>query len=140
MAFLDPDDTKHAHAEERLRGEPIVWLTTVSAQGQPQSSPVWFHWDGDGFLLFSQPDRPKLRNIASDPRVSLHLEGGREGEDVVTFEGVARIVPDGPPATEVPEYVEKYRTQIAGFGWTPEAFAADYSVPLRVTPTRVRVD
>ncbi len=140
MPFLDPGDTKHAHAEERLRTELIAWLTTVTAEGQPQSTPVWFHWDGETFLLFSQPDRPKLHNIASDPKVSLHLEGGEEGEDVVIFQGTAEIVRDGPPATRVPEYVEKYRTQIAGYGWTPESFAADYSFPIRVSPTRVRVD
>jgi Pyridoxamine 5'-phosphate oxidase len=47
---LDPSKPAHAHAERRLRTEPIVWLTTVRADGRPQSSPVWFLWDGDGYL------------------------------------------------------------------------------------------
>lgn len=45
-----PDTTSEAggHAERRLREERIAWLTTVRADGQPQSVPVWFLWDGEG--------------------------------------------------------------------------------------------
>ena len=139
MAFLDLRKRKHAHAAKRLRDELIVWLTTVSRQGQPKSSPVWFWWDGDVFHLFSQPRRAKLRNIAANPRVSLHLEGGREGDDIVVFEGRARIVRDGEPATSLSGYIKKYQGLIAGYGWTPDGFAADYAVPIVVRPTRVRI-
>ena len=139
MAVLDLRKRKHAHAAKRLRNELIVWLTTVSRQGQPHSSPVWFFWDGDVFHLFSQPRRPKLRNISANPRVSLHLEGGQEGDDIVVFEGRARIVRNGEPATSLPGYVRKYRRLIANYGWTPESFAADYAVPIVIRPTRVRV-
>ena len=139
MAVLDLRKRKDAHAAQRLRDELIVWLTTVSRQGQPRSSPVWFWWDGDAFRLFSQPRKPKLRNISANPRVSLHLEGGREGDDIVVFEGQARIVSDGEPATSLPAYVEKYQRLIGGYGWTSESFAADYAVPIVVRPTRVRI-
>jgi predicted pyridoxine 5'-phosphate oxidase superfamily flavin-nucleotide-binding protein len=52
---LDPSRKGHAHAERRLRTEPVAWLTTVRADGQAQASPVWFLWDGDPFVLCSQP-------------------------------------------------------------------------------------
>ena len=54
-----PDDSTEigARAERRLREEEIAWLTTVRADGQPQSVPVWFLWDGDAFLIYSQPGR-----------------------------------------------------------------------------------
>ena len=139
MAVLDLRKRKDAHAAQRLRDELIVWLTTVSRQGLPRSSPVWFWWDGNVFHLFSQPRKPKLRNISANPLVSLHLEGGREGDDIVVFEGRARIVSDGEPATSLPAYVEKYERLIGGYGWTSESFAADYAVPIVVRPTRVRI-
>lgn len=139
MAFLDLRKRKHAHAAKRLRDELIIWLTTVNRSGQPQSSPVWFAWDGHVFHLFSQPRKPKLRNIAANPRVSLHLEGGRDGDDIVVFAGRARIVRDGEPATSLSGYMKKYRGLIAGYGWTPEGFAADYAVPIVIRPTRVRI-
>ena len=116
-----------------------MWLTTAAPEGQPQSTPVWFLWDGDVFHVYSQRDKPKLHNIRANPRVSLHLEGGEEGSDVVTFEGRAEIAANGAPATSSPEYMKKYRRLIEGFGWTPESFADDYSVPLRITPSRARI-
>ncbi len=126
-------------AEERLRDHVTIWLTTVSPQGQPQSTPVWFVWDGSTFLLYSRPDTPKLANIASNAKVSVHLDGDAAGNDVVTFEGTAEVSEHQPPADQVPAYVEKYRGPIRDLGWTPETFAADYSVPLRITPTRDRI-
>jgi PPOX class probable F420-dependent enzyme len=126
-------------AEERLRSDVIAWLTTVTREGQPQSSPVWFLWEDDGFLIYSRPDRPKLRNIASNPRVSVHLRGTEDGSEIATFDGTAEILSDAPPADQVPAYVEKYRDHMRDGGWTPASFASDYSQPLRVTPTRTRV-
>jgi len=32
---------------------------------------VWFFWDGEEFLVYSQPRRQKLRNIERDPKVGL---------------------------------------------------------------------
>lgn len=137
--LLDPSNPEHARADERLREELVIWLTTVRADGQPQSVPVWFHWDGSSFLIYSQPRKPKLANLAANPRVGLHLRGTEAGEDIVIFEGTAEVPADAPPADRVPEYLEKYREQIAGYGWTPQSFASDYSTPLRVTPTVVRI-
>jgi PPOX class probable F420-dependent enzyme len=62
---LDATNPKHARADDKLRHEIAAWLTTVTAGGQPQSTPIWFHWDGSTFLIYSQPDRPKLHNIAT---------------------------------------------------------------------------
>jgi PPOX class probable F420-dependent enzyme len=126
-------------AEERLRDHVAIWLTTVSPEGQPQSTPVWFLWDGSTFLMYSRPDTPKLANIARNPKVSLHLDGENEGAHVVTVEATAEVVEGQPPADQVAEYVEKYRGPIANLGWTPESFASDYSVALRITPTRSQV-
>jgi hypothetical protein len=47
-------------------------------------------------------------------------------------------VSDDPPADALPTYVAKYAEFIARNGWTPESFAADYSVPLRITASRLR--
>jgi PPOX class probable F420-dependent enzyme len=139
MPLLDLDDPKHARADEKLREEIAVWLTTVTSDGQPQSTPVWFRWDGDTFLIYSQPNRPKLRNIAADPKVSLHLVGDTEGEDIITFEGTAALDPSAPPADQLGGYMEKYAYLVERFGWTQSDMARDYSVAIRVTPTRVRI-
>jgi PPOX class probable F420-dependent enzyme len=127
-----------AGLEERLERELIVWLTTVRADGQPQSVPVWFVWDGGAFLVYSQRDKPKLRNIASNPMVSLHLRGTETGGEIVVVEGAADRDAGVPAAAAVQPYVDKYRSEMAENGWSPEQFAADYSEPIRIVPSVVR--
>ena len=133
-----PDTTTEAGARagRRLREEQIAWLTTVRSDGQPQSVPVWFMWDGQDFLIYSRPDRQKLKNVGGNSRVGLHLNSDERGDDVVRVEGRAEVADDLPPADELPGYVEKYREAIARIGYDPEGFARDYSVALRVTPER----
>jgi PPOX class probable F420-dependent enzyme len=41
--------------ESRLREEKVAWLTTVGQNGRPYPAPVWFLWDGQAFLIYSQP-------------------------------------------------------------------------------------
>ena len=43
------------HAEQRLRTNIIGWLTTVGSDGRPYTVPVWFLWEGNTVLIFSQP-------------------------------------------------------------------------------------
>jgi PPOX class probable F420-dependent enzyme len=136
---LDPSKQGHAHAERRLRSEPIAWLATVRADGQAQASPVWFLWDGETFLLYSQPDAQKVRNLAANPRVALHLDDDGTGGDVVTFEGTATVEPDPPRADQVDGYLTKYRAAIEALGYEPGPFARTYSTAIRVRATRVRV-
>lgn len=40
MTILDPGQPAHGAAEDRLRAEPIAWLTTVAPSGQPRSADV----------------------------------------------------------------------------------------------------
>ena len=136
--MLDPSDQAQARAAERLRDEQVLWLTTIRADGQAQSSPVWFLWDGDTFLLYSQPDAQKVRNVAANPRVSLHLNDDGEGGDIVTLEGRATVEPDTPRADRVDGYLAKYQEAIDALGYEPGPFARTYSTAIRVRPTRVR--
>jgi PPOX class probable F420-dependent enzyme len=57
--MLDTTTEAGVRAESRLREEMIIWLTTVRSGGQPQSVPVWFLWEGETFLIYSQPGRQK---------------------------------------------------------------------------------
>jgi PPOX class probable F420-dependent enzyme len=140
MAVLDLDSPAGARADRRLRSEQILWLTTVRADGQPQSSPVWFLWDGETLLVFSQPDAQKIRNLAGNPRVAVHLESEGTGDEVVTIDATAAVDPDVPPSDRIEEYQAKYREGIKGLGWTPARLARDFSVAIRIRPNRVRAE
>ena len=128
--------------EKRLREEKTIWLTTVRADGTPQSVPVWYLWDGETLLIFSQPTAQKLKNIAQNPKVSIifaHTDMyGEEGFAVITGEAV--VDKSAPPSNQIAAYLDKYRAGIHAINFTPESLAAEFSVAIRVRPTRVRGD
>jgi PPOX class probable F420-dependent enzyme len=126
------------HIAERLREEAVIWLTTVSSDGTPQPNPVWFYWDGAAFVIYTPPAAAKLKNIARNPRVSINFEGARAlGGDVVVFTGEAVI--DTSLSAPHPGYVAKYVAAAEEWGRTPEDLYAEYSVTLRMVPTKLRV-
>jgi PPOX class probable F420-dependent enzyme len=131
---------ERAHAERRLREEKIAWLTTVRRGGQPQSSPVWFLWRDGEVIVYSRPTTQKVRSIKVNPKVAVHLRDIDDGSDVVSIEGEATIDDAYPSAAAIPAYVKKYRSMIADLNMDPKSFAAAYSVPIRIKPTRMRVE
>ena len=137
--MIDPTTKAGARAHERLEREPILWLTTVTPDGQPQASPVWFLWLDGELLVYSRADTPRPANIRANPRVAAHLNSGEDGNNVVSIEGEARIERDRATVADVPPaYLEKYGTRLEGFGWTMESMLVDYPVEIRIRPTRVR--
>lgn len=138
MINLDQSTEFGARVARRLGSDEVIWLSTVRADGTPEPTPVWFYWDGQTFLIYSQPNTPKLRHIQANPHVALNLNSSAQGGDVVIFTGEARIARNEPPASAVPQYLAKYRDPIARIGMTPDSFAQGYSVPIRVEPMKVR--
>ncbi len=99
-----------AWAEERLTNAANYWFATVRPDGRPHSSPIWAVWM-DGRLYFDgSPEARRMKNIAANPHVSVHLESGNE---VVIIEGTAGAVtalPDLPFTTRLSEaYTAKYK-------------------------------
>jgi PPOX class probable F420-dependent enzyme len=134
---LDPSTTAGARALGRLESDIIGWMTTVKADGQPQSSPLWFLWTGEQVLVYSQTTAPRLANIAANPRVAFNLHTNAGGGDIISMEGTARVDPDGPKCSANPPYVAKYAAMLAGSGG-PEFMDREYPVTVLITPTRWR--
>lgn len=138
MTVIDASTDFGKRLEERLRDEEIVWLVTVNRDGVPQPSPVWFHWNQDEVLIFSQPNTPKVRNIGANPAVALHLNSSPYGDDIAILTGTAEMAADAPRVHEIDEYVRKYERGFRSLGMTPEQMAAEYSAAVRVTIRHVR--
>ena len=125
--------------KQHLEDEYIIWLTTVDSHLTPQPRPVWFLWQNDAFLIFSQAKAHKVRHIKKNPNVALHFNTDEAGEKhVIVFIGEASIVPNHLPAHQVPAYFEKYKEDIAGLDMTPEEFSRDFSVAIKIKPAEVR--
>jgi PPOX class probable F420-dependent enzyme len=127
------------HVERRLHGNLMAWLTTVRPDGRPDSVPVWFLLRADGtILLFSQPGKVKLRNIAANPHVALGLDVTDIGRDIVRIEGTAVLATDALRADAVPEYVAKYTERIGALFGTARQFADTFTEAIVITPRVLR--
>ena len=138
-AIIDPATPAGARALASLATDKTGWITTVDADGQPQSSPIWFLWDDGEILVYSHRRARRNAHIADHPRVSFNLNTDASGDELVTMEGTVRVVPDGPDAAANPAYRAKYEPHILAYDWTVDWFAAEYPVALRITPTRWRL-
>lgn len=127
-----------ARVAQRLSTEEVIWLTTVTAAGTPQPNPVWFYWDVRAFLILTQPESYKVRNLQHNPRVSLHFNTDEDGGDVVVVIGEAFIDTQPIPVDTWERYLEKYRQGIADIGLTPQSMADSYNVSIRVKPYKIR--
>ena len=137
--MIDKKAKLDSKARKLIKREYVAWLTTVGSDLAPQPRPVWFIWDKDSFLIFSQAHAHKLKHIQSHPNDSLHFNTDETGDkDVIVYVGRAEIDSKVPPAHKVRAYLEKYRSGIQGLGSTPEQFSQEYSVAIRITPTSLR--
>jgi PPOX class probable F420-dependent enzyme len=126
-------------AREHLAGDVVAWLTTVAADGTPQSSVISFLWEGNTILFYSQPDTPKLRNIARSPLVSFNLQSDPYGDHMLIIEGTAAEDRAVPPSDEHAAYAAKYREPLRHWEMGEAETAGDFSIPIRITPRRIRL-
>ena len=79
-----------------LQATALAHIATIGPKGEPQSSPLWFGWDGE-FLRFAQlvgADR-KRRNLEREPRIAISIVDPQNMYRYVEVRGIVeRIEPD----------------------------------------------
>ncbi|MDA0271227.1 MAG: pyridoxamine 5'-phosphate oxidase family protein [Chloroflexi bacterium] len=118
----DPEGASWPATEQKLAAARNYWVATTRAGGAPHAKPVWGLWQ-DGALWFgSAANSVTGRNLARDPRISVHLESG---DDVVILEG--RVELTIPPREVMTASNRKYAM--------PEEHEAEGAAWYRLTPT-----
>src|SRR5215472_14402330 len=56
-----------------LQSKQFARLAAIGPDGAPQSSPMWFLWDGEHIMFTHTTTRQKYRNIQRDPRVAVSI-------------------------------------------------------------------
>ena len=140
MGFtLDRSSAFQARVYDQLQHDPIAWITTVDPTGQPQPSPVWFMWDGaDKIIIYTKPDRPKVRNIKANPKVAIHFDSLARGEMIAIFTGPIVISDAIPPVNQLPGYAEKYHSLFVQLETSADKMAAEYTTALVFTIEKLR--
>jgi PPOX class probable F420-dependent enzyme len=102
--------------EQRLSQARHYWLCTVRPDGRPHAVPKWGVWLQGRFYFDGSPQTRHARNLAHNPKVTLHLESG---EEVVIVEGNGSEIakPDPALAQQIAAaYTQKYQPD----GYAPQ--------------------
>ena len=78
-------------AEALLGSVNPARLAYTWMDGSPRVVPIWFHWTGQQFVLNTPVKAPKLRALATDPRVALTIDDTEWPPRVLLVRGRADI-------------------------------------------------
>jgi hypothetical protein len=81
-----------------LRDTRTCRVATVSVDGAPHVSPLWFVWDGTAVWLNSIVKSQRWVDLMRDPRISLVVDGGHDFFELhgVEMGGRVEVVGDVP--------------------------------------------
>ncbi len=66
-------DLSNPKVQKILQSKAFAHLATIGLDGDPQSSPMWFLWDGEHIKFTHTTERKKYQNVKRDPRVAVSI-------------------------------------------------------------------
>ena len=90
-----------------LQSKAVAHLATLGRDGELQSTPVWFDWDGERLILNTNKWRKKYRNIVRHPRVALSIANPDNPLSYVEIRGTAEVE-DDPEHAVIDSLSRKY--------------------------------
>ncbi|MEV6755441.1 pyridoxamine 5'-phosphate oxidase family protein [Streptomyces sp. NPDC051214] len=111
--MMSPDEL-----DAYLGAERTCRVATVSGDGAPHVSALWFAWDGTSLWLFSITRSKRWADLRGDQRIAVVIDSGVEYGELrgVELSGTAVFVAESPrmgepcPELDVPErlFAQKY--------------------------------
>jgi hypothetical protein len=89
-------DIHHPKVQKILQSKAFAFLATIGSHGEPQSSPMWFLWDGEYLKFTHTTIRRKYQNIKRDPRVSISIADVDDPYVYAEFRGVVERIDEDP--------------------------------------------
>jgi len=128
--LLAPDTVSIPASHLDLLTRPICGvLTTMGADGHPQSSLVWVDVDGAWARVNTTLERQKGRNLLANPKVSLLVVDPENTARFIQIRGEAELVTDGA-LEHLDELTREYTRH-------PRYYGCIYPVEQRARETRV---
>ena len=103
-------DVNHPKVQKILHSKTFAHLATTGPQGEPQSSPMWFLWDGKHIKFTHTTERQKYRNIQRDPRVAISIVDPDNPYTYAEFRGVVERIEQDPPGAFYNTLAEHYQS------------------------------
>lgn len=101
-------DLNTPKVQKILHAKAFAHLATIGPKGEPQSSPMWFLWDGEHLKLTHTSERRKYHNILRDPRVSLSITDPEDPYTYAEFRGVVERIEENPDGSFYNTLAEHY--------------------------------
>jgi PPOX class probable F420-dependent enzyme len=119
-------DVPESH-RDLLQRPLFAHLATLRPDGAPQSSVMWFAWDGQRVRFSHTRNRQKYRNLENDPRVSFHVQDPDNPYRTLEVRGlVESMVPDAETVF--------YRSLQKRYDFVTPVYDADTRVIITITP------
>jgi PPOX class probable F420-dependent enzyme len=94
--------------EDLLGTTAVIHVATLGPDGEPQSNPVWFDWDGE-YVKFSQTKtRQKYKNVNRDPRIALSLVDPENPYRYLEIRGEVERIEEDPNLDFINALAKKY--------------------------------
>jgi PPOX class probable F420-dependent enzyme len=77
-----------------LEQPTFAHLATIRPDGSPQSSVMWFAWDGERIRMTHTKTRQKFKNLDTEPRVALSIEDPADPYRFLEVRGVVESIED----------------------------------------------
>ena len=77
-----------------LEGPNFAHLATVRPDGSPQSSVMWFAWDGSRVRMTHTKTRQKFANLEKEPRVTLSIADPKDQYRFIEVRGIVESIED----------------------------------------------
>ena len=116
-------------------------LTTMLADGQPQSSLMWVDFDGACARVNTTLERCRRRNVLANPRVSLLIVDPDDTGRFIQIRGDAELVTDGA-LEHLDELTRQYTVHPCFYGHVHpvERQVRDTRVTCRIHARRISLD
>ena len=130
-----------AEVRRTFRDTRVVHVGSLLPDGAPHVVPLWFVWLEDAVYVSCRRESSVWRNLTKDPRVALQFDRGLAWTEQAgaVVRGKAEVLSPDDPATKraLSAWFEKYRGELAGFGFAAYTEQVKEPIMIRVRPDRL---
>ena len=91
-----------------MRDRAIAHVATLTPDGDPHVTPMWFHYQDGDFWFISPRDADKVKHIQQDARVAVSISDTKLPYRAVMARGKATVVDDGTAMRLTEDLQQKY--------------------------------
>lgn len=91
-----------------LNTKSVAHIATIGPNGEPQSTPVWFGWDGQHVLFSLTKGRQKYRNVVRDPQIALSITDPKNVYRYLEIRGKVLRIDEDPKLEFINSMAKKY--------------------------------